>query len=327
MTDKLALVTGAAGFLASHLCDRLISLNYKVLGIDNLCTGNIKNLENAKQSENFHFLHADLNQLTTQELDKEIKNIGLTPKLIFHLASPASPINYQRLSIETMLVNSLGTKLLLDLAVSYNSRFIFASTSEVYGDPEVHPQPETYWGNVNPNGPRSCYDESKRFAEALILEYAKRFGVQSVIFRIFNTYGPRLSPGDGRVVSNFISQCLKNEPMTIYGDGSQTRSLVYVDDEIEGILKGAFSESVLNTPINLGSQDEISIIDLGRKIASILGVTPKFKFLPLPKDDPKSRCPDITRAKTLLGWQPTTPLEEGISKTASWLAQEIGIAI
>lgn len=304
--DKRVLVTGAAGFLASHMIDRLLSYGSVVTGTDNLSTGNLENLAEARKSPNFSFIRHDV--------------VGKLPvkgsfDFVVHLASPASPVDYHRLSIETMMVNGLGTKNLLDLALESGAVFLLASTSEVYGDPLVHPQKESYWGNVNPNGPRACYDESKRFAEALTMEYYRRYGLDVRIARIFNTYGPRMGLHDGRVVPNFISQALQGKPLTVYGDGRQTRSFVYVMDEVDGLLRLLSAPDMAGEVVNLGNPEERSILEFARIIAELCGCECRIEYKELPQDDPMQRCPDITKAKALLGWEPKTALPEGLRQT------------
>jgi dTDP-glucose 4,6-dehydratase len=339
------VVTGGAGFLGSHLCEKLLGLGHSVLCIDNLATGSRKNIEHLEANAAFQFRLQDV----TQYLDVE----GPVDA-IAHLASPASPPDYLRLQIQTLKVGSLGTHKALGLARAKGARFLLASTSEVYGDPLVNPQPETYWGNVNPVGPRGVYDEAKRFAEAITLAYHRCHGVDVRIARIFNTYGPRMRPSDGRVVSNFIVQALRGEPLTVYGDGSQTRSLCYVSDLVEGLTRllladssgtsanhpivsslerrgaagGEVGESATATepsengdldgihgPVNLGNPVEMKVIDIARTIIRLTGSKSTIAHLPLPADDPKVRCPAIARAETLLGWTPKVELEEGLGKT------------
>lgn len=311
---KKALVTGAAGFLGSHLVDRLLAAGCRVVGADNFSTGNLANLSTALKNSLFSFKKADITENLVLEADFDF---------IFHLASPASPVDYRRFSIETMLVNALGTKKLLDLAREKGAVFLLASTSEVYGDPLVHPQPETYWGNVNPTGPRACYDESKRFAEALTVEYHRRYDLDVRIARIFNTYGPRMRLNDGRVVPNFISQALRGEPLTVYGDGRQTRSFVYVDDEIDGLLRLAAAPHAAGEVVNLGNPEEKSILEFAQLVAHLVGVKCRIEYKELPVDDPARRCPDISKARKLLSWQPKTPLEEGLRATIAFFKQEL----
>ena len=306
----VSLVAGAAGFLGSHLARRLLKAGHHVIGVDNFSTSSNKNLEDILNDENFRFVQASVSD-SLQDLD--LGNLSF----VFHLASPASPPKYQKLGIETLRANTVGTENLISLAISNSARFIFASTSEVYGDPQVSPQPEEYWGNVNPIGPRSVYDESKRLGETLVAHYVREENLNGGIVRIFNTYGPGMDPFDGRVVSTFIRQALASEPFSIFGDGKQTRSFCYVDDLISGII--LMAESQLSGPINLGNPAEIDLMRLGNEVASVLGTEPKFEFHDLPQDDPKQRKPDISKASSLLGWQPTTTLAEGLSKTAGWM--------
>ncbi|MDA8065402.1 MAG: GDP-mannose 4,6-dehydratase [Thermaerobacter sp.] len=322
MSRKVALVTGAAGFLGSHLCDRLLTDGFVVIGIDNLSTGNMHNLAEALRNSNFVFRETDLVRAGPKRLAKDVEEVTGSDKslsLVFHLASPASPVHYQRLGIETMLVNGLGTHYLAELAVRTGARFVLASTSEVYGDPEISPQPETYWGRVNPNGPRSCYDESKRFAEALTLEYVKRYGLEAVLVRIFNTYGPRMAKDDGRMIPNFIQQCLEGVPMTIYGNGQQTRSLIFVEDEVEGIIRLGKLPEVPQGPVNVGSDEEHQVLEIANLVAKVVGVKPNYRFVTLPTDDPKRRRPNLGKIRSLIDWGPTIPLEEGVKRTIAWL--------
>lgn len=300
------LVTGAAGFLGSHLCDALLAKGHTVVGVDNLCTGNLDNLRQHERESRFSFIEQDIcKQFDAGEVD-----------FIFNFASPASPRDYIRLGVETLLTGSTGTANTLDLARKYNAGYLHASTSECYGDPEVHPQVETYWGNVNPIGPRSVYDEAKRFSEAMVMAYHRYYGVNTHLVRIFNTYGPRLQPSDGRVISNFMMHALRGEPLTIYGDGSQTRSFCYVSDLIEGILRLADSQEHL--PVNIGSQSEWTILECAHEILAVTGSKAEIVSLPLPQDDPTRRRPDITKAKTLLGWEPKVSLREGLEKSLQY---------
>lgn len=309
---KVSLVAGASGFLGSNLCRRLLREGHRVVGVDNHATGTIQNLQTEISDPMFEFIQASI--LETSALD------GVLPlDYIFHLASPASPPKYQALGLETLHVNTAGTENLLKLAAINSARLIFASTSEIYGDPAVSPQPESYWGNVNPIGPRSVYDESKRLGETLVSYYANSLGVNAAIIRIFNTYGPGMDPFDGRVVSTFIRQALAGEPFTVFGNGSQTRSFCFVDDLIDGIWK--FSQTEEPGPMNLGNPIEIDLITLGETVARVLGVEARFEFRPLPVDDPKQRRPDISLAKTKIGWAPKIQLEVGVKKTAEWMAE------
>ncbi len=294
------LVTGAAGFLGSNLTDLLLGEGYTVIGVDNLCTGDLANLNHLKSESRFTLVERDI----TQPFD-----VGPVD-FIFNFASPASPVDYMRLGVETLLVGSAGTLNTLELAKKYKAGYLHASTSECYGDPEVHPQVESYWGNVNPIGPRSVYDEAKRFSEAAVSAYHRYHGVDTRLVRIFNTYGPRLQANDGRVISNLMMQGLRGEPLTIYGDGSQTRSFCFVSDLVEGILRLSRVHEPL--PVNIGNPVEWTILECAREILSILESDSRIEFLPLPVDDPTRRRPDITRARTLLGWEPTISLHEGL---------------
>jgi dTDP-glucose 4,6-dehydratase len=306
MMSRNILVTGAAGFLGSHLCDSLLAAGHSVIGVDNLSTGNLANLHHLERESRFSLLEKDI----TKPFD-----VGKID-YVFNFASPASPIDYTRLGVETLLVGSAGTINALDLARKYGAGFLHASTSECYGDPEVHPQVESYWGRVNPVGPRSVYDEAKRFSEAAVMAYHRYHGVDTHLVRIFNTYGPRLQPNDGRVISNFMVQALQGEPLTIYGDGSQTRSFCYVSDLIDGILR--LSRSQEHFPVNIGNPDEWTILECAREILSVTGAESGILFHPLPQDDPTRRRPDITRAKELLGWEPKIKLRHGLEKSLEY---------
>lgn len=306
MKGKVVLVTGGAGFIGSHLCEELLKEN-KVICVDNLSTGDCKNVEHLMGNKNFKFIEHDVSKPLNM---KEVVD------LIFHLASPASPIDYQKLPIETMMANSLGTLNILNLAREKRSKLLLASTSEVYGDPEEHPQSEGYWGHVNPTGPRSCYDESKRFAEALTLAYHRIHGVDVKIARIFNTFGPRMRKDDGRAIPNFVTQALNNEPVTVYGNGKQTRSFCYISDMIEGLIR--LMESEFFDVFNLGNTNEMKIIDVAKKVKGMTGSKSDIVFKPLPKDDPVRRKPDITKAKGKLRWEPKMSFEEGLRKTIEW---------
>ncbi len=301
---KRILITGAAGFLGSHLCDRFISEDFHVIGMDNLITGDLRNIEHLFPLENFEFYNHDVS-----------KFVYVAGKLdyILHFASPASPIDYLRIPIQTLKVGSLGIHNLLGLARSKKSRILIASTSEVYGDPTVNPQSEEYWGNVNPVGPRGVYDEAKRFQEAMTMAYHTFHGLETRIVRIFNTYGPRMRLNDGRVLPAFIGQALRGEDLTVFGDGSQTRSFCYVDDLVEGIYRLLFSDYAL--PVNIGNPDEITISEFGEEIIKLTGTNQKMVFKALPTDDPKQRRPDITKAKTILGWEPKISRAEGLKIT------------
>ena len=312
-----ALVTGGAGFIGSHLCDALLERGIDVIAADNFLTGSRENVAHLLEHPGFALLDADVSH-----------PLDLEPDVIFHLASPASPSPYSQRSylahpVATALVNSVGTYHLLELARRRNARFLLASTSEVYGDPLVHPQAETYWGNVNPIGPRACYDESKRFAEALTMTYVRHHGVDARIVRIFNTYGPRMDPDDGRVVPNFIMQALRGEPMTIYGDGTQTRSLGYVADLVEGLLLAMFTDGIAGEVFNLGNPDERTIREYAELIRELCGSSSPLAFYPLPPDDPARRCPDISRARERLGWEPRTDVREGLARTVDWFRSHV----
>ena len=301
------LVTGAAGFLGSHLCDRLLAQGHTVVGMDNLLTGAPANLAHLDHHRGFQFVRHDVSTF----IDVRGPLDG-----ILHFASPASPIVYLEYPIPTLKVGALGTHNALGLAKAKGARFFLASTSEVYGDPLVHPQPETYWGNVNPVGPRGVYDEAKRFAEAMTMAYHRYHGLDTRIARIFNTYGPRMRPNDGRVVSNFIVQALRGEPLTVYGDGSQTRSFCYVDDLIEGIVR-VFERGDVE-PTNIGNPREFTVRQLATQVLALTGSKSPVVERPLPVDDPKVRQPDITRARAVLGWEPQVPLEEGLRRTIGY---------
>lgn len=306
------IVTGGAGFIGSHLCRELLSRGNEVICIDNLGSGSKENIAQFKTNANFKFIEHDIT--LPLEIDEHIAQI-------FHFASRASPIDYQEHPIETALANSLGTYNLIRLAHEKNAKLLFASTSEVYGDPKVNPQPETYWGNVNPVGIRSCYDESKRFGEALIKSYNQQHGTKFKIIRIFNTYGPNMRLDDGRVVPNFVMQALKNEPITMYGDGKQTRSFCYVSDLVAGAIK--MMESNEEGPINLGNPVEYTILEFSKKVKQITGATSELKFQQLPQDDPLQRKPDITLAKKKLGWEPKVDIDKGLKKTIEWFKEKI----
>lgn len=311
--DKRILVAGAAGFLGSHLVDALLAQGYQVVGVDNLITGDMKNLAPAKQSDHFTFVKHDV----SKPLPESITATHFSH--VANLACPASPVDYQQHPIETMRVSSLGTENLLQLAKQSGARFIHTSTSEVYGDPAVHPQVESYWGNVNSYGVRSCYDEGKRYAEALIFSYRQMQGVNTGITRIFNTYGPRMRPHDGRVMTNFIVSALKGEPITVYGDGSQTRSFCYVDDQIAAQLKMLNSE--VEGPVNIGNPHEFTILELARQVIALTDSKSKLEFQPLPGDDPKQRQPDITKARDELRWEPKVELAEGLERMVNWVRE------
>jgi nucleoside-diphosphate-sugar epimerase len=303
------VVTGGAGFIGSHLVDRYLLDGHEVIAVDNLCTGSLANLRDASANRRFTFLPADVRLTILVEGPVD---------LVLHFASPASPIDYARLALETLAVNSRGTELACDLAERHRARLVFASTSEVYGDPTVHPQVETYWGNVNPIGPRACYDEAKRFGEALVTTRMRLGPLDARIVRIFNTYGPRMRAEDGRVVPSLLTQALAGEPLTIYGDGSQTRSFTFVDDLVEGIVRLAGHDEARGAIVNLGNTEETSIRRFAELVAELAGVPLTIEPRPLPTDDPSRRRPDIGRARALLGWEPRVPLREGLSRTIAW---------
>ncbi|WP_158944181.1 UDP-glucuronic acid decarboxylase family protein [Granulicella sp. S190] len=306
MNDKKILVTGAAGFLGSHLCDSLLAAGNTVLGVDNLCTGNEANLAHLRNEPRFNFTNIDI-----------CKPFDLGPvDFVFNFASPASPVDYARLGVETLLVGSAGTINTLEIAKKYHAGYLHASTSECYGDPEVHPQPESYWGHVNPIGPRSVYDEAKRFSEAAVMAYHRYHNVNTHLVRIFNTYGPRLQINDGRVISNLMSQALRGEPLTIYGDGLQTRSFCYVSDLIAGIL--ALADSDEHLPVNIGNPEEWTILSCAEEILKVIGSDQKIVFKPLPQDDPTRRRPDISKATSLLGWSPKIQLRQGLEMSLAY---------
>ncbi|MFH1888532.1 MAG: UDP-glucuronic acid decarboxylase family protein [Candidatus Omnitrophota bacterium] len=307
MRKKTAVITGGAGFIGSHLCDKLITEGFRVICLDNFITSSIANVRHLLKCKNFHFIKHDVSRYI---------NIAGKVDYILHFASPASPQDYLKFPIQTLKVGSLGTHNALGLAKKKRARFLLASTSEVYGDPLVHPQPESYWGNVNPVGVRGCYDEAKRFSEAITMAYRREHRLATKIVRIFNTYGPRMRLNDGRVVPNFIYQAINNKPITVYGTGRQTRSFCYVSDLIEGIYKLALSD--INEPVNLGNTHEFSVIKLANIILKLAGVRSRLVFRPLLADDPKQRQPDISRAKMILRWKPTIELEEGLKITIDW---------
>ena len=334
MTSPLrCLITGGAGFLGSHLTDRLLDDGHQVVVFDNLNTGRAENLAHCFGHQRFQFVKQDVTEYLylPGQLD-----------IVVHFASPASPIDYLRMPIPTLKVGSLGTHKALGLSLAKGARFLLASTSEVYGDPQVHPQPETYWGHVNPIGPRGVYDEAKRFAEAMTMAYHRYHALDTRIVRIFNTYGPRMRPDDGRVVSNFIVQALRGEPLTVYGEGQQTRSFTYVDDLIDGILKllmhadtgpstasdaplGDDALTDIHLPVNIGNPVEFTVAELAQQVLALTGSSSRVEHRPLPVDDPKVRKPDISRARALLGWEPRVPLEQGLEQTIPYFCGSLGL--
>jgi dTDP-glucose 4,6-dehydratase len=311
MSQKRALVTGGAGFLGSHLCDALLAEGWNVIAVDNLLTGRLANINHLRNDSRFEFIKKDI----CQRFD-----VGHVD-YVFHFASPASPVDYMVHGVETLQVGSLGTFHALDVAKKYNAKYLVSSTSECYGDPLEHPQKETYWGNVNSIGPRSVYDEAKRFTEALTMAYHRYHKVDTRIVRIFNTYGPRLQLNDGRVVSNFMKQALRGEPLTVYGDGSQTRSFCYVSDEIDGFLRLSKSDEYL--PVNIGNPNEFTILECAQLVLNVTGSKSKLAYEPLPQDDPKQRRPDITKARALLAWEPKIQLEKGLQLSLDYFQKAV----
>jgi len=311
------LITGGAGFLGSHLCDRFIDEGHEVICMDNLITGDTKNVEHLFElgSDSFRFVKHDVTDFI---------HVGGELDYVLHFASPASPIDYLELPIQTLKVGALGTHKALGLAKAKNARLLLASTSEVYGDPEIHPQKEDYWGNVNPIGPRGVYDEAKRFAEAMTMAYNRYHGVETRIVRIFNTYGPRMRIDDGRALPTFMSQALNGEPLTVYGDGSQTRSFCYVDDLVDGIFRLLMSDE--SRPVNIGNPDEITIKEFAEEIIELTNSDSPLTFEPLPKDDPQVRQPDITRAREVLGWSPAVDRKDGLNRTLDYFREEMGLS-
>lgn len=310
----ISVVTGGAGFLGSHLCEKLLAAGHRVVCVDNLITGKLENLQALDSNPDFEFIHHDVT--IPFEIESEVHNV-------LHFASPASPVDYLDLPIQTLKVGSLGTHNTLGLAKAKNARYLLASTSEVYGDPLVHPQPESYWGNVNPVGPRGVYDEAKRFAEAMVMAYHRYHGLDTRIVRIFNTYGPRMRLKDGRVVPAFVHQALQGKPLTVFGDGQQTRSFCYVDDLIEGIWRLLNSDT--SDPVNIGNPREMTILQFAESILQATGSQSEISFEPLPVDDPKIRQPDVTRATNVLGWQPRVSLEEGLRWTVDYFRKVLAI--
>lgn len=304
-------MTGGAGFVGSHLCEQLLARGDEVVAVDNLCTGRLENLESFASEPRFTFVEADVS-----------RGVPVAGKVdaVLHFASPASPPEYLEMPLETMDVASLGTRNALDLALANDARFLLASTSEIYGDPLVHPQPESYTGNVDPTSPRAVYDEAKRFAETLTMTYHRLHGVRTGIVRIFNTYGPRLRPADGRVVSNFVVQAIDGKPITVYGDGMQTRSFCYVDDEVRGIV--ALLDSDVTEPVNIGNPDEYTMLELADVVREVVGSSSEIVFEPLPVGDPARRRPDIGKARALLGWEPRVPLRDGLAALVAWYQEE-----
>ncbi len=298
-----SLVTGGAGFLGSHLCDELLRHGHRVICVDNLETGTLANIEHIRDAK---FTHLNLDIIDPYFVDEPVD-------FVYHLASPASPIDYLRLPLHTLKVGSYGTHHTLGLAKKHRARFLIASTSEVYGDPEVHPQPETYWGHVNPIGPRGVYDEAKRYAEALTMAYHRQQGVDTAIVRIFNTFGPKMRPHDGRAIPTFLRQALQDRPITVFGDGSQTRSFCYVEDEVRGII--ALAQSGYHLPVNIGNPDEFTLLELAKTVIEVTGSRSEIVFEALPTDDPKVRQPDISLAREILGWEPKITLREGLQRT------------
>jgi dTDP-glucose 4,6-dehydratase len=308
-----SLVTGGAGFLGSHLCDYLLTRGQRVICVDNLETGSLENIQHLKDGPEFRFEMFDITG--HYEIDEPVD-------FVYHMASPASPIDYARLPLHTLKVGAYGTHNTLGLAKKHRARFLLASTSEVYGDPLVHPQPESYWGNVNPIGPRGVYDEAKRYAEALTMAYLRQQGVDTAIVRIFNTFGPRMRPNDGRAIPTFLRQAMTDKPLTVFGDGSQTRSFCYVDDLVRGLV--ALAESGVHEPVNIGNPNELSLLEMAQLVVELTGSRSEIVFEALPIDDPQVRQPDITRARQLLGWEPQVSLRDGLTMTIDHYAPELG---
>jgi len=314
MSKPRVLITGGAGFLGSHLCERFLADGYEVICMDNLVTGDLRNVEHLFADSDFHFNHQDVT---------EFIHVPGRLDVVMHFASPASPIDYLELPIQTLKVGSLGTHKALGLAHAKGARFFLASTSECYGDPLIHPQREDYWGNVNPVGPRGVYDEAKRFAEAMTMAYHRYHGVETRIVRIFNTYGPRMRLNDGRALPAFMSQALRGEDLTVFGDGSQTRSFCYVDDLVEGIWRLLHSDEVM--PTNVGNPNEMTILQFANKVLELTGSGSKIDFRPLPQDDPKVRQPDISKARRVLGWEPRVELDEGLRRTLEYFRERMAV--
>ncbi len=313
MTSKRALVTGGAGFLGSHLCDALVAEGYSVIAVDNLLTGRRSNLEHLRTESRFEFQESDINQpFDFGKVD-----------YVFHFACPASPVDYMQHGIETLKVGSAGTFNALEVARKYGAKYLVSSTSECYGDPLEHPQKETYWGHVNPIGPRSVYDEAKRFTEAATMAYHRYYKVDTRIARIFNTYGPRMQLNDGRVIPNFMKQALRGEDLTVYGSGSQTRSFCYVSDEIDGFLR--LAKSAEHLPVNIGNPSEFTILECAKRVLAVTGSKSTIRYEALPQDDPKQRCPDITKAKTLLGWEPRVNLDTGLQMSLEYFKKAVAL--
>lgn len=308
-----ALVSGGAGFIGSHLCERLLDRGWEVIAVDNLVTGAVSNVANLRARSGFTLVEADVTGALADPGPVDA---------VLHFASPASPVDFARIPVEILEVGTVGTRNLLELARTYGARFLLASTSEVYGDPLVHPQPEHYWGNVSTTGPRGCYDEAKRCAEAFTMAYHRRHGLETRIMRIFNTHGPHMRTDDGRVIPNYMRQALRGEPLTVYGDGSQTRSLCYVDDLVRGAL--AVLDGPDPMPFNIGTQDEVTMLDLATLVREAAGSSSEIRFEPLPADDPKQRRPDLTRAREILGWSPKVPLMDGLARTAQYFRTVLG---
>jgi dTDP-glucose 4,6-dehydratase len=306
-----ALVTGGAGFLGSHLCDALLAEGYSVVAVDNLLTGRMSNIQHLRREGNFEFLQLDINR----PFDCGEVNY------VFHFASPASPVDYMIHGIDTLKVGSLGTMHALEIAQKYHAKYLVSSTSECYGDPLEHPQKETYWGNVNPIGPRSVYDEAKRFTEALTMAYHRYHGLDTRISRIFNTYGPRMQLNDGRVIPNFMKQALRGDDLTVYGDGSQTRSFCYVSDEIDGFLRLAKCDE--HAPVNIGNPNEFTILECAQRVIAITGSKSRVRYEKLPQDDPKQRCPDISKARALMGWEPRVDLDSGLRLSLDYFREAV----